>query len=441
MGASQREAEAILEQKRKYWQKVLSEDAIETNIFRMFDVFDQASFWGDWVLSDTLFSSLIGLVFFDLPISDFVPWNLMWEITLPDIDEFLRGVLIKLEPISITDLFPDLSSVFGSLSTFMTPEAAWGIEGTRLKKAYWGVTKYGEGYLDPPAVREFLRSTLYAFLKKDITLEEAKRRVQAAAEQLNLASEIVQDVFNRLSMISAIKEKAATWDFAWWDVTEWAEEGSGGYLEFTSWDLTPEKVEYEQMWDVEGGAWWDMSLWDYCFWTDDVSPYAMDWERKIPVIIDIVDTVIFNWRRRIHTTALAAANYQRAEERRYSYTSSRTETYAVPTSAKIRVESIVENIVRKMEKQPTAFKLRLYKSAALEMFGKLYGVHRWGAEMEKAMSELDFKEYWLTKWSSEGLDRAVLEVIYQSVRPIIDALGTMRVENRVRFLRERLRKY
>jgi len=40
MGASQIEAERVAEQKLKYWIKVLSEDAIDANTWRMFDTFD-----------------------------------------------------------------------------------------------------------------------------------------------------------------------------------------------------------------------------------------------------------------------------------------------------------------------------------------------------------------------------------------------------------------
>ncbi|RLE96894.1 MAG: hypothetical protein DRJ96_05315 [Thermoprotei archaeon] len=441
MGASQREAQRILESKRKYFQKVLSDDAIDFNLIRTYSIFDLASFWGDWVLSDTLFSSLIGLLLFDLPLADIVPWNVMWEIELPSVDEFLRGVLIKLEPIQITVPYPELSDVSRTLEKIVTPEFRVNIEETRPRKLKVGITKYGEGYVDPPAVREFLRSTLYAFTKKDISWSEVKQRLQAVAKTLNIAPEIVEDLFNRLSIMTAIKERAATWDYAWWDVSYWSEEGSSGYVEFTNWDLKSDKVEYEQLWDVQAGAWWDLSYWDWAYWTDDVSPWEVNPDTRVAYISEMRDYVVDNFRRRVTITALAAGNYQRARERRYPYRSSRLETYAMPFSQRLRLESIVERIVKRLKPDVPPFQLRLYKTAVIEMYAKLYSSHIWGAEMERSMSADEYRAFWLEKWGSEGLDRSILEKLYDYVRSVVDALGSVRVRERTRFIRWRLRRY
>ncbi|RLE86382.1 MAG: hypothetical protein DRJ67_07355 [Thermoprotei archaeon] len=219
MGYAQREAQKVAEQKRKYWLKTQSEAAVDVMFDRMIDIYDYFAFWGDWVLSDTLFSSLTSLVFFDLAIPNIVPWSLTWEVELPDIDEFLAGVLLKLEPIDITIEFPDLAQVDTTLDFLLSPEYAANIKETRGKKLIVGRTKYGEGYVDPPAVREFLRSSMYAFMKKDISLPAARERLKAAAKTWNIAESLVEDVFNRLSLMTAVKERALTWDYGWWDRT------------------------------------------------------------------------------------------------------------------------------------------------------------------------------------------------------------------------------
>jgi len=62
-----------------------------------------------------------------------VPWLLNWGIELPTTDEFLRGVLIKLEPIDITLQFPELTSIFDTVWTAFhrpssrkaSPELGW----------------------------------------------------------------------------------------------------------------------------------------------------------------------------------------------------------------------------------------------------------------------------------------------------------------------------
>ena len=438
MGASQLEAERVAEQKLKYWLKTLSEEAIDANTWRMFDTFDWGSFLGDWVLSDTLFSSLVAMLLFDIPLSDIVPWLLNWTIELPSLDEFLHGVLIKLEPVDISLEFPELASVFDTVWAIFADEVAEGVAGMRLEKAIYGRSRYDESYYDPLAVREFLRSTLFAFTKKGISWPEARLRVEAAAERLGVPEDLARVVFDRLSMISAVKERAATWDYAWWDGSSWALEGSGGAVEFVTYDLTVEAVEYEQLFDAQAGGIWDHSCWEYCFWTPDVPAYRFDPE-KLKAAFDVYrDALVSGWRKRFTVTALAVANYQRAEERR-SWRSGRVETFAVPASHRQRIEALVESVVKGLDPNVDPVRLRLYESAALDVYGSLYGVHKWGTEMHRAMTPEELKGYWLSKWSGDGLDPAVLEKLWETVKPVVDTFGAVRASARMRFLREKLR--
>jgi len=53
----------------------------------------------------------------------------------------------------------------------------------------------------------------------------------------------------------------------------------------------------------------------------------------------------------------------------------------------------------------------------------LYGVHRWGSEMQRAMSADEYRQYWINKWSADGLDPDVLSAIWDNVKPVIDISG------------------
>jgi len=378
------------------------------------------------------------MLLFDIPLSDIVPWLLTWEIELPTPDEFLRGVLIKLEPIDIALQFPELRSIFDTAWSIFVDEVAEGVAGTKLEKGVYGKSRYDRSFYDPEAVREFLRSTMYAFTKKDRSWPEIKLRIQKAAEQLNIPDDIARSVFDRLSAIEAVKEKTATWDYAWWDISNWSPEAESGAVEFVTYDLTAETVEYEQLFDAQAGGIWDYSCWDYCYWTPDVPAYRVDPEKARAVFDTYRDFIVQGFRRRYLATALAVANYQTAEERR-TWRSGRTETYAMPMSQRYRIESLVENLVKSKIPDVDPFKLRLYKSAALDIYGSLYGVHRWGDEMQRAMSAEELKRFWLSKSSGDGLDSGVLEAIWENVKPVIDILGSARASARMRFIREKLR--
>jgi len=446
VGMAQREAQKILEAKRKYFEKALSDTALEVNFLKSLRNIDETRFRTDYIMSDTLFSSLMSVYFYGIPLSETTPWIHSFKPILPDFDELLRGILVKFERYDITLEFPELLDVDETLRFFLIDEVANNIIATRGKPLIVGVTKYGEGYVDPEAVREFLRSTLYAYAKKDISLTELRNRLDKVGKTLGILPELIEDAFNRMVLIETIKEKAATWDYAWWDVSEWAEEEEGvGKVEFETYSGEKVKVEYDNMLEAEAGGYWDLSFWDNAYWIGDEEPYKYPYrfdEKELKSYIDKVrDRLFSNFVRCYIYTGLGVGNYQRAWERRKYYRSSRTETYALPFSHRLRIESLVRNYVLSKDPDCPPWKLRLYMSAMLEIYGKLFGVHRWGTEMEVSMSGDEFKNYWLDKWSAEGLDRSILEGMYDSFKDIISALGTVRQISHLRFIRWKFRRY
>ena len=448
MGMASREAWKIIEEKRKYWYKTLSTDAMWSVLGQSINIFDWLSFFSDYTLSDTLFSSLVSMLLLDIPPIDIVPWNVNFVVELPLPEEFIRGVLIKLRKITFDEVVdiqlpefsdiikPGLYDIDKFLETFLKIEFARPIIETRPRKAIYGVTRYDESYYDPTAVREFFRSTLYTFMKKDITLEEARNKIEATAKVLSIHEELARTIFNRLSAITSIKDRALTWDYGWWDRSYWSEEGSEGLIEFRNYELQSVKMPYEDLIDYQACGFWDDAIWDYFCWCDEIHPFRVE-EPNLPML---AEAVWVNFRNRIISTYLAVANYQTLEERSEWTKSLRVDTYALPMSMRMHLERIVESIVRMYEPAIDPCRLRSYKSAALQIFGELTAMHRWGTEMYKAMSEEELREWWLEKWSRDGLDRGVLEAIYRSIRPRIDTFIDRRFRERMRFLRRKLRR-
>ncbi|MEM1908170.1 MAG: hypothetical protein QXT79_02235 [Thermofilaceae archaeon] len=434
MGISQREAELVLEAKRAYWSKVLSEEAIDINFWRGFDVYDIALTSGDWTMSDTLWSSLILSVLYDIPVSDIVPWQLSWEVKPPTEEEFLSGILVRVEPISIAAEFPELQDVSALIRRLLEPEVAEGVDGTRLRKGRYGVSRYDESYYDPPAVRQFLRSTVLAFTKKRYSVVEARHRVATAASVLNISEDVARSIFNRLSMMTAIKSESSAWDYAWWDRSEWSAET----VKYVTWDLTESEIECETLFDPLYSTIWDEAVWDQAYWVPAVSPFTFDPELVGPVFDRYRDMVIEQWRRRAVYAPLVAANYQRVEERA-RLTSPRTETYALPMSQVSRLRSLVRGVVARLEPGAPPAKICLYERAVLELYGSLYGVHRWGDEMQRAMSRDGVREWWLRKWIGEGLSGRVLMALWNTCIDAIDAMGSAKLRDRLNFVRTRVR--
>jgi len=432
----------LRQQKLNYYQNTLTEDAIWTNLSLTYDLFDFVSFLADFTLSDTLFSSLMSSFLFDIPLTEIVPINMNWRIELPTLDEFLEGVLIKLVPVTLSDLVPDLSFVLENPLELLTPEAREAIEETKLEKCIYGKSTYSNCYVDPAAVREFLRSTLFAFTKKWHDIKTARDMVAAAAKALGISEALVEDVFNRLSKITFAKYNCLTWDYGWWDVSYWCEEEERsepvGVLTYIDYNLQPRKSEYESLFDAQAGCIWDESFWDMCYWGGDtpetVSPYITGDTR----ISQIQDALLSNFQTRFLATALAIANYQRPEERGYPFANERVEIYAQSRAFTIDIEATVRNIVQSLVPNIDPVTLRFYIDAALELYG-LSTPHKWGLEMLRSMTKDEFKKYWLEKYTRMGLDPNILENIWNKITAKIEAYSDIRVQTRLEFIRRKLR--
>ena len=151
-----------------------------------------------------------------------------------------------------------------------------------------------------------------------------------------------------------------------------------------------------------------------------------------------MDKVWLNFRSRITVTPLAVANYQTIRERTKWTESERLETYALPMSQRMHLERLTESIVRLKEPDIDALKLRLYKSAVLQLFGDLTQMHRWGSEMFTSMTEDELKNWWLERWTRAGLNRETLEELYGRIRGTVSTYTSRRHKERLRFLRKRL---
>jgi len=199
------------------------------------------------------------------------------------------------------------------------------------------------------------------------------------------------------------------------------------------------KVEYEHLADAQWGGHWDLSRWDYFYWVAPESPYKPPVGFEEPNISKIRDFVVRNLKSRIHTTPLLVANYQTAEARTSWSKSPRTETYALPLTQRYRLESLVDHMIKQALRDVGVFQLRLYKSAILDLYGMLYSPHRWGEEAIRVSTKDEIKSFWVEKWAGHGLDRGVLERLFDALYGVITAYGAERARARLRFLRYRMR--
>jgi len=437
---------AILERKYKYWLKALSDKAVATNINRAVDTLEFASYFSDIVISDTLFSSLTAIFTLGLSLSEIEPWNIAFKTALPSPEEFVSGVLLKVQRVGVDSIirsrFPELQDVMlrsiysavDFLDTYLERPYSEHAK-PPLTKAYYDQSRFGQSYYDPQAVREFFRSTLYAFTKKRGDIKTCRDRVKTATETLEITDELARSLFNRLSMASAVKQQALTWDYGWWDYSVWSREGSGGVVEYVDYDLNKVEVEYEDMIDVNACGHWDLYGWDLFYWCDVIHPYKLE----PPSIVALAEALAEDFRRRYLSTPLLVANYQKAEERAEFKPSTRLELFALPLAQRQVLDNIVDQVVREKAPEAPPAKANMYRVAVYQLYSILSSTHTWGYEALKAMTPEELYQWWVSKWSSTGLDEGVLKELYSRVQLVLQTYARVRSTERVRALRRFLR--
>ncbi len=400
-------------------------------------------YYSDIWLSDSLFTSLIASLLLDIPLDALLAWNLDWRVELPDIEEWLRGVLIKLIPVRISELIKEYELVAKSVEALIEATFedwfAEAVLGTRLTKCVFGKSRYGYCYVDPEAVTELLRATLWLSLKSQARLPTLRRQLLAMARALGVSEEFVRDLFDRAMVIEEMKVKAPAWDYGWWDYSYWDKDGPR-VIRHVDFDLREVEKELLDIVDAWMGGWWDYSLWDLAHWVGE-KPEELHPVKELPnPVFELRDRFISDFISRVNVTHLAVANYTLPEERERFKPSPRVETYALPVAHARHIEALVDSILDRMVPNAPPTERRMYQLAALQLFSLRYSDNKPYAAAFKAMTVEEFKAWWTEYWSSQGLRREVLEEIWKAVRPVADAFGARRVEEKLRLLREKLRR-
>jgi hypothetical protein len=80
------------------------------------------------------------------------------------------------------------------------------------------------------------------------------------------------------------------------------------------------------------------------------------------------------------------------------------------------VEHEVEALLTREAPGLNTFDRRKYVTAVLQLLGHTGKRHRWGYKVYQLMEEPELRNWWVEYWSNQGLDRALLEKLYENVK-------------------------
>jgi hypothetical protein len=187
-------------QKRRYHEKTLTADAEWSNYLRFLQTYDIFVKWSSFMIPQFIFNatSLIAILGIDPVELDI--FKLAFEISMPSLDEFLKGINIKIEHIPI-DVALDLYGIPHTALDFVVQTTA--IAGPAGEKCVYGRSAYGRCYVDPDAVREFINNAILAMYKKHRDAGSFRDEVEAMAKALGVSRTLVAAIFNRIMLINS----------------------------------------------------------------------------------------------------------------------------------------------------------------------------------------------------------------------------------------------
>jgi len=428
----------VTKQKIKYGNKVLTDNGMLSVQLSIGNVFNIYSFLSDLQISSTFFSGLTSSFLFGINLNNIIPDNINFEVELPDLQQWLNGVLIILKQINLSDLLSPLSN----FSNFTIPTISINIQQSQLQKAYYGVTPYGMGYYDPTAVLNFLRSTVYNIVIKNKNPLTVKNEINALKQSLNIADFVADDLYNRLTTMKSLKEQACVADYCWVDYSYIPEEADTPHhdalVKVDTYDGRQLTIPMVNMLDIQAGCYVDLNYVDLCVVLDYDQTGDNLYQTGVYDIDHVRNAIYRSFQSRINLTPLAVANYQTEKARQDPHNSERVAYYGLSITQLRQLDYVVENVVRQICPDIDSFTLRQYKVAVENLYGTLYSVHKWGNESQQAMTQDQLQQYWIQKWTSQGLNSNILSALWSATYPVVTAQGRIRTRERLNFLRKKL---
>ncbi|RLJ03208.1 MAG: hypothetical protein DRP11_01445 [Candidatus Aenigmatarchaeota archaeon] len=413
-------------EKRKYFSKVLSLNAMDTNYDRVRDTEDWFIEWSWRYGLPFIWLDIHSLFIFGLQPYELEPFNIDFRIELPSVEEWLQGIKLKFEKVDLGELWKQFNEeIFQEIvppqfdfDTFVSEnileEFQTDISNLLNRKLIVGKTKYGEGYVDPPVIREFLRASFYEIFRRRPDYERLKKVFETISQKLDIHEGIVESVFNRIVMHDVMIKENFILGYNILGYSKLSPRGKhSSKFPTLTWRGEVFNVEYTKL--EEPNAGFILGVTPLGFGV--LIPRKSIWKpTKIgvtPKIVWFIDYKMRHLHYRYRATHLGFANYQKHEEMYKYYKSERADQYHSLRTFIYHIESLVENLLE--GKGIDQFRLNMYKRAVLQLIGHKKKRHRWGYGAYESMTDEEFKEYWIDYWVKQGLDKNTLVNLYNSV--------------------------
>jgi len=429
--------EEIDAQKRAYHEKTMTADAEWSNYLRYLQAYDMFVHWASFLIPQFVFNatSLIAILGID-PIEIDI-FKLVFDISAPSLDEFLKGINIKIDPVSI-DLALDFYNIPKTAVDFM--EQSLTAKQPAGEKCVYGKSTYGKCYVDPDAVREFINNAILAMYKKHKDPVSFRNEVESMAKALGVSRTLVANIFNRFMLISSFYRSGFILNISALDRVALA-PGDGKTPVYT-FDGDVVDVEVQYLTDALMGCVLDLFPLDYCFVVPPKSALKgeLGAEQQIPPLIETIHKIVRDNISRYMYAPMALANYATTKERTDYKTSQRTEMWGQLMAMRYALDAVVESYIQSLLSDADKITVNMYVTAVRQLYGHIYKRHGWGMRLWNMLDDEKLKVYWVEYWTAQGLDKNVLDMLFDYIIDIVRHLAKQKYDIASSARRNRLAK-
>jgi len=425
--------------KIKYHRKTLTDSAVYSTYVRLLDVEPEFAslVWLQIPVFD-LSELGLGLLYNIIPV-EFEPYAIDYTFEAPTVEEMLQGIWVKFRPVAFEKLYIWMTDFREYIMENIKPEFQASLITLVAEKAIYGVTPYGRGVYDPVVAREFLRSTfqrLRLMRTPDMSWREMLDHISDFLGMIGVIDEIT---FNRLMLMFSAQRESFVLGLSLLGYSRLSEE-EGDYAKIpfmdakgNVWDVRFRTLDHLQMGFTLG-----ITPLGYGVLLPKESIYTLPEGRKNPTFLRILEQKVRGMVGRLTLTTFAYSNYHKPEEMRYAHRSDKANQYALLQTLRKHVEELV---LRSLPLDVMdAVSVRAYQNAVLQLITWKAKRHRWGFVGWEAMTDEQFREWWLQYWEHQGLNKAILQSLYEGVLPWLKAIREykLRVGNKIKQVRQRL---
>jgi hypothetical protein len=414
----------LVNQKKKYHAKTLSIEAEDTLVWRFLSVYDLTLDISSLLIPEFYYASMSLSLAFDFDLFELEPLNLEFEWSFPDIEEWLKGVSIVFDRV-FPDIATDVESfVIGNFKDVYISD----ILGTMTEKCYYGKSRYGSCYVDPIAVREFLRTAIALAAKRHANIPHRKMLIETMARTLNVNTDVARFVHDRMAMVADTHVICFTLDYGLLDVSQLCEtyeaDPTMGKSYFVNIDNQVVSVAFKNLADAQYGLILDITPLNYGYLMPEEDVY----EHSPEMYVASAEEKLRRFRDRLMLSPLAITNYQTGEEAADYTKNERLEIWGNLMGLRYAIEAMVKGWLDRNVPDLDIYTRRKYVTAVLQLIGHVGKRHKWGYKIFRVMSDEELKLWWVDYWSQQGLDRDVLEKLWNLIAPLLPSIVAKKLE-------------